>query len=155
MLSPICSSGTGRAARICTGKDFIIIDFEGQPTRPLGVRQLKQTALRDIASMLRSLHAATDEALLGPTATSRPEDRSALQPWARCWYAWVGSAFLRAWVAVVGPTPVLPRDIEARQILLDAYLIETALTELGHAFRYRPERAWNPLRGILEIVQAE
>jgi maltose alpha-D-glucosyltransferase / alpha-amylase len=138
-----------------TGKDFIIIDFEGQPTRPLGVRQLKQTALRDIASMLRSLHAATDEALLGPTATSRPEDRSALQPWARCWYAWVGSAFLRAWVAVVGPTPVLPRDIEARQILLDAYLIETALTELGHAFRYRPERVWNPLRGILEIVQAE
>ena len=93
--------------------------------------------------------------MLGPTATSRPEDRSALQPWARCWYAWVGSAFLRAWVAVVGPTPVLPRDIEARQILLDAYLIETALTELVDASRYRPERAGNPFRGILDMVQAE
>ena len=138
-----------------TGKDFIIIDFEGQPTRPLGVRQLKQAALRDVASMLRSFHAAADEALLGPTATSRPEDRPALEPWARCWRAWVSCTFLRAYARVVDQTLLLPRDPEERQILLDAYLLETALTELGEAVRHRPERARSPLRGILEVLEAE
>jgi maltose alpha-D-glucosyltransferase/alpha-amylase len=135
-----------------TGKDFIIIDFEGQTTRPVGVRRLKQAALRDVAGMVRSFHAAADQALLGPTATSRPEDRPALEPWARFWYAWVSAAFLRAWVGVVEQTPLLPREREERQILLDAYLLEAALAELGQALRHRPERAGNPLRGILQIL---
>src|SRR5690242_16711580 len=37
-----------------TGKDFVIIDFEGEPARPLSERRLKRTALRDVAGMLRS-----------------------------------------------------------------------------------------------------
>jgi len=138
-----------------TGKDFIIIDFEGPTTRPLGVRRLKQVAFRDVAGMLRSFHAAADEALLGPTATARPEDRPALDPWARFWYAWVGAAFLRAYTGVVEATPLLPRDPEQRRILLDAYLLEAALAELGQALRHHPERAWNALRGILGVLQAE
>lgn len=138
-----------------TGKDFIIIDFEGPTTRPLGVRRLKQPAFRDVADMLRSFHAAADEVLFGPAATSRPEDRPALEPWARFWYAWVSAAFLRAWMAVVGPTALVPRDREPRQILLDAYLLEASLAELGRALRQGPERARNPLRAILATLQAE
>jgi maltose alpha-D-glucosyltransferase / alpha-amylase len=138
-----------------TGKDFIIIDFEGETTRPLAVRRLKQLAFRDVAGMLRSLHGAADEALFGATATSRPEDRLTLEPWARFWYAWVSGAFLRAYVGVVGHTSILPSDTEDRQILLDAYLIEIALAELRDASRHHPERAGNPLRGILHVLQAE
>lgn len=52
-------------------------------------------------------------------------------------------------------TKLLPRDPEERQILLDAYLLEAALAELGQALRYRPERVWNPLGGIQEVLQAE
>ena len=138
-----------------TGKDFVIIDFEGQPAQPLGVRQLKQPVLRDVARMLRSLQAAADEALLGPRATSRPEDRTALEPWERCWWAWASAAFLGGYLGVVESISLLPRHPEERQILLDAYLLEAALTELGQALRERPERARSPLRGILGIVPME
>jgi maltose alpha-D-glucosyltransferase/alpha-amylase len=137
-----------------TAKDFIIIDFEGPPTRPLGVRRLKQAVFRDLAGMLRSFHAAADEALLGPVATSRPEDRGALEPWGRFWYAWASAAFLGAYADVVEGTPLLPKETEARQLLLDAYLLEAALTEVGVALRQRPERAWNPLRGVLAVLGA-
>jgi maltose alpha-D-glucosyltransferase/alpha-amylase len=53
---------------------------------------------------------------------------------------------------VVEQTPLLPREREERQILLDAYLLEAALAELGQALRHRPERAGNLLRGILQIL---
>ena len=119
------------------------------------MRQLKQPVLRDVARMLRSLQAAADEALLGPRATSRPEDRAALEPWGRCWWAWVSAAFLGAYVSVVESSSLLPRHSEERQILLDAYLLEAALTELGEALRQRPERVRSPLRGILEVVPAD
>jgi maltose alpha-D-glucosyltransferase/alpha-amylase len=135
-----------------TGKDFIIIDFEGPAARSLPVRRLKQPALRDVAGMLRSFHAAADQALAGPTATSRPEDRPALEPWARFWYAWTSAAFLRAWLAAVERTALVPRDPDERQLLLDAYLLEATLAELGQALRRRPDRVGNPLRGILDIL---
>lgn len=41
-----------------TGKDFVIIDFEGEPVRLLGERRLKRSAFRDVAGMIRSFHYA-------------------------------------------------------------------------------------------------
>jgi len=45
-----------------TGKDFVIIDFEGEPARTLSERRLKRPALRDVAGMLRSFHYAVHTA---------------------------------------------------------------------------------------------
>src|ERR1043166_2189134 len=56
-----------------TGKDFIIIDFEGEPARPISVRRLKQSPLRDVAGMLRSFHYAVSTTLLEQRADIRPE----------------------------------------------------------------------------------
>jgi len=77
-----------------TGNDFVIIDFEGEPTRPLSVRRLKRSPLRDVAGMLRSFHYASYAALLGQTPGVRPEDFATLEPWARFWYLAVSAAFL-------------------------------------------------------------
>src|SRR5207253_9904380 len=66
-----------------TGHDFVVIDFEGEPTRTLYERRLKRLALRDVAGMLRSFHYACQAALRSDQVT--PEMLARLQPWARLW----------------------------------------------------------------------
>ena len=75
-----------------TGDDFVIIDFEGEPGRPLSQRRFKRCPLRDVAGMLRSLHYAGVAALR--SGRRRPEDVARLEPWARAWSGWVSAAFL-------------------------------------------------------------
>src|SRR5204862_375263 len=83
-----------------TGNDFVIIDFEGEPARPLSERRIKRTALRDVAGMLRSFHYAPYAVVYGaaPGYDVRSEDVARLEDGARFWYRWVSSAFLRAYV---------------------------------------------------------
>jgi maltose alpha-D-glucosyltransferase / alpha-amylase len=137
-----------------TGKDFIIIDFEGEPARPISVRRLKQSPLRDVAGMLRSFHYAVSTALLEQTADIRPEDLAAFAPWARVWYRWVSAAFLHAYCTVADQGAFLPQTREERQVLLDAYLLEKALYELRYELNSRPDWVNVPLQGILDLVEA-
>ena len=46
-----------------TGRDFVIVDFEGEPGRPVSDRRIKSSPLKDVASMIRSLHYATHRAM--------------------------------------------------------------------------------------------
>jgi len=137
-----------------TGKDFIIIDFEGEPARPISVRRLKQSPLRDVAGMLRSFHYAVSTTLLEQTADIRPEDLAAFGPWARVWYLWVSAAFLNAYGAVAGQGAFLPQTQEERQVLLDAYLLEKVLYELRYELNSRPDWVNVPLQGLLDLVAA-
>src|SRR5438034_9185972 len=60
-----------------TGKDFIILDFEGEPARALGERKLKRSALRDVSGMMRSFQYAAYSALWQPAM--RTEDMPFLE----------------------------------------------------------------------------
>ena len=135
-----------------TGKDFIIIDFEGEPARPISVRRLKQSPLRDVAGMLRSFHYAVYTTLLEQAADIRPEDLAAFDPWARVWYLWVSAVFLKAYCAVAGQGAFLPQTREECQVLLDAYLLEKVLYELRYELNSRPDWVNVPLQGILDLV---
>ncbi|PYN82873.1 MAG: maltose alpha-D-glucosyltransferase [Candidatus Rokuibacteriota bacterium] len=138
-----------------TGKDFVIIDFEGEPARPLSVRQLKRSPVHDVAGMLRSFHYAAHAALLGQVAGTRPEDFPSLEPWARLWYLGASSSFLKAYLEVVNQTPLLPPSTQELQVLLDAYVLEKALYELGYELNNRPDWVRVPLLGILELLGEE
>jgi maltose alpha-D-glucosyltransferase/alpha-amylase len=138
-----------------TGKDFIIIDFEGESARPLGVRRLKCSPLRDVAGMLRSFHDAAYVALLGQVPGARPEDFPTLEPWARFWYRAVSAAFLRGYLPAVASASLLPQAPAELGILLDAYLLEKAIYELGHALNNRLEWTQIPLKGLLELFETE
>src|SRR5256885_5326715 len=63
-----------------TGKDFVILDFEGEPARPLSDRKMKRSALRDVAGMMRSFQYAAYSALWQPAM--REEDGPFLEYWA-------------------------------------------------------------------------
>jgi maltose alpha-D-glucosyltransferase/alpha-amylase len=136
-----------------TGKDFTIIDFEGEPARSLGVRRMKRSPLRDVAGMLRSFHYAAYVAILGPGSGIRPEDHPTLVPWAQCWYGWVGATFLRTYLKEAQRGHFLPAEPEHLRILLDAYLMEKALYELTYELNSRPDWVQIPLYGINQLLE--
>jgi maltose alpha-D-glucosyltransferase/alpha-amylase len=136
-----------------TGKDFVIIDFEGEPARSLSVRRMKRSPLRDVAGMLRSFHYAAFAALLDQTASVRPEDLPLLEPWARFWYQWVSVAYLKTYLAVTAEASFLPETREELRLLMDVYLLEKALYELGYELNSRPTWVKVPLQGILQLLE--
>src|SRR5919109_699988 len=133
-----------------TGRDFVIIDFEGEPARPLSERRIKRSPLRDVAGMLRSFHYASYAGLFGQVPGVRPEDFVALEPWARFWYIWVSAAFVKAYFAGAKEALFLPKDPQELQVLLDAYLLEKVIYELGYELNSRPDWVKVPLQGILQ-----
>jgi len=137
-----------------TGKDFIIIDFEGEPSRPLGERRLKRSALRDVAGMLRSFHYAAFSPLMkGETAGSpRPRDVTQAELGARLWYTWVGAAYLRAYRETAEGGEFLPKSRDELKVLLDVHLLEKAIYELGYELNNRPEWVEIPVRGVLDLI---
>jgi maltose alpha-D-glucosyltransferase/alpha-amylase len=144
-----------------TGKDFVIIDFEGEPTRSISERRLKRSALRDVAGMLRSFHYAAYSALFGQDSHRgrspgliREEDVAASEPWAYYWHSWVSAAFLHAYRQVVGPAPLLPHADDEFRLLLEAHLLEKAVYELGYELNHRPDWVRIPVIGILELLAA-
>jgi maltose alpha-D-glucosyltransferase/alpha-amylase len=137
-----------------TGKDFVIIDFEGEPARPLSERRIKRCPLRDVAGMIRSFHYASHMALLRHShAALRPEDAPALELWGRFWYTWVTSTFLSAYMGVIQATGLVPDHVEDLRILLDAYLLDKAVYEVGYELNNRPDWVLIPLKGILHLLE--
>jgi maltose alpha-D-glucosyltransferase / alpha-amylase len=137
-----------------TGKDFVIIDFEGEPERPVSERRIKTSPLRDVAGMLRSFHYVSYAALRGKTPTLFME--SAPIPsdsWAAFWSAWSSASFLQAYLAEARPGGFLPPDASQLRTLLRAYLLEKALYELRYELNNRPDWVKIPLEGILQLVQ--
>ncbi len=138
-----------------TGKDFMIMDFEGEPARSLGERRGKASALRDVAGMLRSLHYASFAALFNLRERGAPVKIENAEPWRALWYAWSGAAFLRGYMSVTAECAFMPRETEELVILLEAYTLEKAIYELGYELNNRPDWIGIPLQGILEIMGCE
>jgi maltose alpha-D-glucosyltransferase/alpha-amylase len=132
-----------------TGKDFVIIDFEGEPGRPLSQRRFKRNALRDVAGMIRSLHYASAAAMRN--GKHRPEDLAMLQPWARAWSQWTAAAFLEGYLAKPPPRSI-PRNEADLQLLLDFFLLEKCVYEVGYELDNRPDWVEIPLRGLLALI---
>lgn len=137
-----------------TGKDFSIIDFEGEPGRPLTERRIKRAPVKDIAGMLRSFSYAPFAAIFGQAqgVNIRERDRASSEAWARFWQEWVSVAFLKGYLASARALTPLPQDRAQLAILLDAYLLDKALYELTYELSSRPGWARIPLLGIRDIL---
>jgi len=144
-----------------TGKDFIILDFEGEPMRSVSDRRIKRSPLRDVAGMVRSFHYAAMSALYGfATARGqvsgiiRPEDRAVLEPWASYWYHWVSATFVKSYLETTGTAPFIPQSRDELRIIFEAFLLEKAIYELGYELNHRPDWVKIPVRGILDLIMA-
>jgi maltose alpha-D-glucosyltransferase/alpha-amylase len=135
-----------------TGKDFVVIDFEGEPARPLGERRLKRSPLRDVATMLRSLHYAGRAGLLR-YRQARSGGTEALEGLTDGWYRVAARAFLHSYLEAAAGGGFLPRTGADMKILLEVLLLEKALYELGHELNNRPDWVIIPLIGIAHTME--
>ena len=135
-----------------TGKDFVILDFEGEPARPLSERKLKRSALRDVAGMMRSFQYAAYSALWQPAM--RKQDVPFLERWADLWSRQMSSVFLQSYLKTTTGAIFVPKNSEDLQIMLEAYLLDKAVYEIGYELNHRPTWVVIPIRGIKHILQA-
>lgn len=137
-----------------TGRDFIIIDFEGEPARPLTERRAKHVPIVDVAGMIRSFHYAACAALDRVGSRSGDDERrSELERRTGRWYRSAADAFLSGYTETTGKVPFIPKQSDDRDMLLDAYLIEKACYELSYELNNRPSWARIPLNGLLQLTQ--
>jgi maltose alpha-D-glucosyltransferase / alpha-amylase len=135
-----------------TGKDFVILDFEGEPARALSERKLKRCALRDVAGMMRSFQYAAYSALWQPAM--RKEDVPFLERWADLWYRQMSSVFLQSYLQATGGAIFIPQNADDLQIMLEAYLLDKAVYEIGYELNHRPDWVVIPIRGIKHILHS-
>jgi len=126
--------------------DFYLLDFEGEPARPLEERRRRENALRDVAGMLRSLEYAVLAAWQDQTGTD-----PVYAEWIDSLLYWSDVTFLDAYGETAGDADFLqPRD--ARYRFLWAYLFDKALYEVRYEINHRPSWAWLPLRGLRRLL---
>ncbi|KPK35121.1 MAG: alpha-amylase [Nitrospira bacterium SG8_35_1] len=134
-----------------TGKDVIILDFEGEPARSLSERKIKRSPLVDVAGMLRSFHYAVHVEYFNHIAL-RPEDSGELQPWIDPWFRSAGKVFLHSYLDTAGNADFIPKEARDLEILLNVFLLEKAVYEVGYELNNRPDWLLVPFRGIRSIL---
>ncbi|MEO1098189.1 MAG: alpha-amylase, partial [Bacteroidota bacterium] len=130
------------------GKDFIIIDFEGEPGFTFSERRLKKSPVKDVAGMMRSFHyAAYGKILLNENY--RDKDIEYLETWAEQWQHYISRFYLSAYMERMG---IGKKLTESYDILMRTYLLEKAIYELGYELNSRPDWVIIPLRGIKYLI---
>jgi maltose alpha-D-glucosyltransferase/alpha-amylase len=136
-----------------TGSDFVIIDFEGEPARPMSQRRLKRSPLQDVAGMLRSFHYAAYAPLLAATGTGEISgDPKNLRAWAEIWTQWVSERYLGEYLRIADGAVFLPAARAEMLALLQLQLLEKAVYELGYELNNRPDWVAIPLEGISKTL---
>ena len=148
------------------GDDFVIIDFEGEPARPLAERRAKGSPLRDVMGMVRSFDYAPEVLLRDPAfleehgGSDAETWRVRMQPWADLWKETMTTAYLRAYLDAVGEARFLPLTATGASavnrddlsLLMTFYELEKVIYEIGYEVNNRPDWVEIPLRGLAALV---
>jgi maltose alpha-D-glucosyltransferase/alpha-amylase len=132
-----------------TGKDFLIVDFEGDPGSSISARRVKRSALADVAAMIHSFRSAASHALLQlpKTGIVAPEATQACRHAAEFWHLWTSSAFLRAYLANPSVAVLLPPAGQPLDHLLQFHLLHEAVEHLQSALDH------GQLDGIAPVLE--
>lgn len=133
--------------------DVVLIDFEGEPGRPLYERRLKRSPLQDVATMVRSFHYAAHAALTGDRG--RRSGQEGISPWLRHWQRRTAGLFVSTYIDAVRGTGLLPAKVADAEMLLHAHLLERAYYELGFELNHRSAWVMATLLDIPALLPGE
>ena len=136
---------------LLTGRDLAIQDFTGNPEKSFSERRLKRSPLRDVATMILSLHYVAHEGFLG-TSQVQQQELPALMPFAEMWAHYMSGFFVKAYLETVHESRFIPALKEDLDVMLQTYMLERALKDLISELDNRPESVVVPLRIIQSIL---
>jgi len=138
-----------------TGKDFVLIDFEGDPGRPLSERRIKRSPLEDVAGMIDSFYTASHGALYGEApGMQHAEAGDGHAAWARFWARTVSVTFLESYLLTPGVAELLPADPQQLRDLIRLYIMDLAMRKVMYELGHAPERARMPCRLVADMAVA-
>jgi len=129
------------------GKDFLVVDFEGEPDRPLSHRRRKRSLARDLTGLHRSMQDAAESALAHEGL--RASDRPLLEPWALFWQRWASVVFLKEYRASPGAADLLPANPADLDLLFEFYRFGWTLLRLYEGLADPSDRLQGTLRELL------
>ncbi len=130
--------------------EFVILDFEGEPARPLAERRAHQSPLKDVAGMMQSFSYAA-YAQLDSFRERRPEDADRLGAFARFWESSVTALYLRSYQAAANSAAFVPGP-EHFDGLMRLFLIDKAVYEIEYEMNNRPAWLSIPLNGLADLI---
>ena len=131
--------------------DIFIIDFEGEPRRPLAERRRKAPAARDVAGLVRSIDYSATAALERALKVA-PDETGKLAAALDAWRDRATEAFLGAYRETMTDARLWPANSGTAEAMLNFFLLEKAFYEIGYELAYRPEWLRVPLAGTLRIL---
>jgi maltose alpha-D-glucosyltransferase/alpha-amylase len=131
--------------------DIFIIDFEGEPRRPLEERRRKAPAARDVAGLVRSIDYSVTAAFERAQQVA-PDENGRLAAALSEWRDRSAAAFLAGYRDSMTDRRLWPADASAAARLLDFFLLEKALYEIEYELAHRPDWLRVPLTGMLRIL---
>ncbi len=149
-LGQVLATGESDDSNDPDAPDFVIIDFEGEPSRPLAERRARHSPLRDVAGMLRSFNYAAQSAL-GEHAPSDPAYARHVEL-VEDWERRARAAFLAGYREAL---PAATADLAAAPssaTLLGLFLFEKACYELRYELAHRPDWVHVPLGGLIGLL---
>jgi maltose alpha-D-glucosyltransferase / alpha-amylase len=131
--------------------DFFIVDFEGEPSRPLASRRAKGSPLRDVAGMIRSFDYASVTAVR-QLAETRVAAEPRMAELAAAWRHRAVEGFRAAYRRTMRGSPAYPTSKKQAHDLIAFFVLEKAMYEISYELANRPSWVDIPLQGVLDLL---
>ena len=137
---------------LVAGSDAMIIDFEGEPLRPLAERRMKHCVLRDVAGALRSLSYAAATVARGLPPAIASDERERFVADLEQWRENAAAIFVQAYLDAATGLASLPKSRDETTTLLNFFVLEKALYEIAYELANRPDWVEIPLLGVMSVI---
>jgi maltose alpha-D-glucosyltransferase/alpha-amylase len=134
--------------------DVFVLDFEGEPRRTIAERRRKAPAARDVAGVIRSIDYSTTAALDRAIQLS-PDEGGQLATALNSWREQSSLAFWDAYQENLSDSQLWPTGRHQSNCLLDFFLLEKAIYEIGYELANRPDWLRVPLEGTIRILAGQ